>query len=75
MSMFRTITYFYVAQVMMLILVDVALNEPNAVLLFVWGRSNEKKTLVSIWDLSCLFSLLQVIFSLDPSVTMLFLLG
>lgn len=75
MSMFRTITYFYVALVMMLILVDVALNEPNAVLLFVWGRSIEKKTLVSIWDLSCLVSLLQVIFSLDPSVTMLFLLG
>lgn len=60
---------------MMLILVDVALNEPNAVLLFVWGHSNEKKTLVSVWDLSCLVSLLQVMFSLDPSITMLFLLG
>lgn len=60
---------------MMLILIDVALNEPNAVLLFVWEYSNEKKTFVSIWDFSCLVSLLQVIFSLDPSVTLFFLLG
>lgn len=58
---------------MMLILIDMALNEPNAVLLFVWRYSNEK-TFVSIWDLSCLVSLLQVIFSLDPSVTLFFLL-
>lgn len=49
MSVFRTITYFYVAQVMMFILVDVALNEPNAVLLLVWGHSNEN-TLVSTWE-------------------------
>lgn len=76
MSMFRTITYYN------LLLCCSSYDAHSGwcgiewakCCAIIWGRSIEKKTWVSIWDLSCLVSLLQVIFSLDPSVTMLFLL-